>query len=201
MTNNPAFTANATLPKPVAESSVNFTAPSEAEERSQVKNDSKTSAKTAAASALLSATDGRTTAVPTADATSTAPPPETASPRAAASEIASLQAAYATAAVGVVPELMPTKDDTPSRTTAKKEATPQPATEMPPGELAKQATANANSKVMAQGSVEEGTSPRSRPMKRPIPTPRYVLTTVKYRFLKKKIIDFAKIILWGIGYV
>ncbi len=173
MTNNSALTANATLPKPVAKSSVDSTAPAEAEERSQLKNNSRTSAETAAATTSLS-----TTTIPTY-VKSTAPPAETASPReVAAAEIASLPAANATAAVGGVPELVPTNDDTPSRTTEKKEATPPPSTtETLPGALAKQATAN--SKGIADGTVEEGTSPRSRPMKRPIPTPRYVLTTVK----------------------
>jgi hypothetical protein len=192
MTNSPAFTANATLPKPVAKNtSVNFTAPAEAEERSQLKNNSRTSAETAAATASatasLSAIDDRTTTVPTADAISTAASAETASPsRAAAGEKASLSTTYATTPVGGVPEPAPKNDDKPYRTTAKKEATTPPSTtETPTG-------AFANSNVMAEGAVEELTSPRSRPLKRPIPTPRYVL---QYRFLKKKII--ARIILWG----
>ncbi len=175
MTNNPTCIANATLPKPVAKASVNFTAPSEAEKRSQLKNNSRTSAETAAATASLSATDGKTTTMPTAAVKSIAPPTETATPRATGTEIASLSTTYETAAGGGVTELMPTKDDTPSRTTAKKEATTPPsATETPTG-----AFATANSKGIVEGSVEEATSPRSRPLKRPIPTPRYVFTTVK----------------------
>jgi hypothetical protein len=172
MTNNPTCIANATLPKPVAKSSVNSTAPTEAEERPQLKNNSRISAETAAATTSLS-----TTTITTAAVKSTAASAETASPsRAAAGEKASLSTTYATAAVGGVPELMPTKDDTSSRTTAKKEAIPPPsATE----------TSTAHSKGIAEGTVEEGASPRSRPLKRPIPTPRYVQCTVQV-FEEKK---------------
>jgi len=168
---------NVSTPKSVAKLSANHTELAEAEERSLLSTVGRTLLEAAATTSLAS-THGLTTAVPTADESAFITDSATTRSAITAANKAAVGATSASTMMSNESEPAKTKDNTSSQTTttadstAKEEVVPLSTTGARPILPAKEAIAQ--KKVMAEGASEEGTSPRSRPLKRPIPTPRYV---------------------------